>query len=148
MNQKCRPKLKHELKKISQKLALISGKNFQRILCKNRTKLLLNSTPGVYQLDFRCNRKYTGKSKNKVETCSIEFVQDSMKRNWKSYAAHSKLPWRISLVKPQNISTISIYVGINVRKALEINKLGAINKKEGKFRVLNRDDGGVFVNIS
>lgn len=92
MNQKCRPKLKHELKEISQKLALISGKNLQRILCKNRTKLLLNSTPGVYQLDFRYNRNYIGKSKNKVETCSIEFVQDSMKRNWKSYAAHSKLP--------------------------------------------------------
>ena len=46
------PKIKSESKKIGKDIAFISGKNLQQILCqKNKSKLLTNSQPGVYQLD-------------------------------------------------------------------------------------------------
>ena len=53
------PKIKSESKKIGKDIAFISGKNLQQILCqKNKSKLLTNSQPGVYQLDCSSNVKY------------------------------------------------------------------------------------------
>ena len=58
------PKIKREFKKIGEDIAFTLGKNLQQILCqKNKSKLLPNSQPGVYQLDYSCNGKYIGKSK-------------------------------------------------------------------------------------
>ena len=37
------PKLRHELKKVGQKITFMSGENMQRLLCKNKLKLLPNS---------------------------------------------------------------------------------------------------------
>ena len=31
--------------------------NLGKILCKSKSKLLPNSNPGVYHLDFKCNKK-------------------------------------------------------------------------------------------
>ena len=48
------PKIKREYKKIGKDIAFTSGKNLQQILCqKNKSKLLTNSEPGVYQLRLR-----------------------------------------------------------------------------------------------
>ena len=58
------PKIKREFKKIGKDVVFKSGKNLQQILCqKNKTKLLPNSQPGVYQLDCSCNGNYNGESK-------------------------------------------------------------------------------------
>lgn len=53
MDSKYQAKIKTRIQQNWSKIAFISGdgENLQRILCKNKPKLLPNSNPGVYQLD-------------------------------------------------------------------------------------------------
>ena len=62
MDSKYQAKIKTRIQQNWSKIAFISGdgENLQRILCKNKPKLLPNSNPGVYQLDWTCNAKYIG----------------------------------------------------------------------------------------
>ena len=60
------PKLKHEFKKIGKDITFTLGKNLQQILCqRNKSKLLPNIEPGVYQLDCSCNGKYLASQKRR-----------------------------------------------------------------------------------
>ena len=53
MDYKYQAKIKTRIRQNWSKIAFISGdgEKLQRILCKNKPKLLPNSNPGVYQLD-------------------------------------------------------------------------------------------------
>ena len=57
------PKIRKEFKKVNKDITLTSGKNLQSILFQNESKLLPNSHPGVYQLDFPWNDRYIRESK-------------------------------------------------------------------------------------
>ena len=48
------------------------------MICRNKSKLLPNSFPGVYQLDRTCNPLYIGETKKKVINITIEHQQDSV----------------------------------------------------------------------
>ena len=49
------PKLKKEFKQFSIKTIFTSGRNLKNLICRNKSKLLPNSFPGVFQLDCTCN---------------------------------------------------------------------------------------------
>ena len=71
------PKLREEFKKFCIKTIFTSGRNLKNLICRNKSKLLPGSFPGVYQLDCTCNAPYIGGTKKKVITRAIEHRQDS-----------------------------------------------------------------------
>ena len=52
------------------------------MLCRNKTKLLPISFPGVYQLKCTCNSAYFGETKKKIWTRNTEHKQDRFKGKW------------------------------------------------------------------
>ena len=56
-----------------------SDPNLKSLLCRNKTKLLLNSYPGIYQLKSTCNSAYFGETKKKILTKTIKHQQDGFK---------------------------------------------------------------------
>ena len=81
------------------------GHNLNNLICRNKSKLLPNSFPGVYQLECTCNALYIDENKKKVITRTMEHQQDSFNGNWKSSGAtehylecHEQFNW----IKPQN----------------------------------------------
>ena len=52
------------------------------MLCRNKTKLLPKSFPGVYQLKCTCNSAYFGETKKKIWTRDTEHQQDRFKGKW------------------------------------------------------------------
>ena len=66
------PKLGMKFNKFGIKTIFTSGRNLKNLFCRNKSKLLANSFPGVYQLDCTCNALYIGKTKKKVITRTIE----------------------------------------------------------------------------
>ena len=60
--------------------------NLKLILCQNKSTLLLNSYPGLYELNCFCQSKYIGEKK-KILSRAIEHQQDSLKRKWKTSGA-------------------------------------------------------------
>ena len=76
------------------------GRNLNSLICRNKSKLLPNSFPGVCQLDFSCNTLYIDKTKKKVFTRTIELQQDSFNKQWERSGAtencleyHAKFSW-------------------------------------------------------
>ena len=49
------PKLREEFKRYGIKTIFTWGRNLKNLICRNKSKLLTNSFPGVYQLDTTCN---------------------------------------------------------------------------------------------
>ena len=72
------PKLRQAFKK-NIKTIFTSGPNLKSLLCRNKTKLLPNSYPGVYELKCTCNSTYFGETKKKILTRTIEHQQNSFK---------------------------------------------------------------------
>ena len=62
---KLQPKLRKEFKKFGTKTIFTSGRNLKNLICKNKSKLLPNSFPGVYQLNCTCSALYIGEIKKK-----------------------------------------------------------------------------------
>ena len=67
-----RSKLRQAFKKKNIKTIFTSGPNLKSLLCRNKTKLLLNSYPGVYELKWTCNSAHFGETKKKILTSTIE----------------------------------------------------------------------------
>ena len=105
-------KIKKGILKIWHKNHFTSGRNFENLICRNKSKLLPNGFPGVYQLDSTYNALYNGKTKKKVITRTIEHQQDSFNRKWESSGAtehclecHGQFNW----IKPKTLSTEQHY---------------------------------------
>ena len=80
----------------------------KELICRNKSKLLPNSFPGVYQLDCTCNALYISETKKKVITRTIEHQQDSFNGKWESSGAtehslecHGQFNW----INPKILST-------------------------------------------
>ena len=73
------PKLRQAFKKKNIKTIFTSGPNLKSLLCRNKTKLLPNSYPGVYELKCTCNSAYFCETKKKFLAKTIEQQQDSFK---------------------------------------------------------------------
>ena len=61
-------KVKKRILKIWLKTIFNSGRNLKNLICRNKSKLLRNSVPGVYQLDCTCNALYIRETKKEVVT--------------------------------------------------------------------------------
>ena len=55
--------------------------------CRNKTKLLPNSYPGVQKLKCACNSTYFSETKKKLLTQNIDGDQESFKKKWNSSRA-------------------------------------------------------------
>ena len=100
---------------------------------RNKSKLLPNSFPGVYQLDFTYNPLYIGETKKKVITRTIEHQQDSFNGKWESSGAtehclecHGQFNW----INPKTLSTEQQYHRRKIRESLEIKKTKKKRKKK------------------
>ena len=89
------------------------------MICRNKSKLLPNSFPGVYQLDCTCNALYIGETKKKVITRTIEHQQDSFNGKWESSGAtehclecHGQFNW----INPKTLSIEQQYRRRKVRE--------------------------------
>ena len=136
------PKLRKEFKKFGIKTIFTSGHNLKNLICRNKSKLLSNSFPGVYQLDCTCNALYIGETKKKVITRTIEHQQDSFNGKWESSGAtehclecHGQFNW----INPKTLSTEQQYHRRKIRESLEIKKA----KTNKRRKVLNRDEGNL-----
>ena len=112
------------------------------MICRNKSKLLLNSFPGVYQLDCTSNVLHIGETKKKVITRTIEHQQDSFNGKWESSGAtehclecHGQFNW----INPKTLSTEQQYHRRKIREALEIKKAKTMKRR----KVLNRDEGNL-----
>ena len=112
------------------------------MICRNKSKLLLNSFPDVYQLDCTCNALYIGETK-KVITRTIVNQQDSFNGKSESSGAtehclqcHGQFNW----INPKTLSTEQQYHRRKIRESLEIKKA----KTNKRRKVLNRDEGNLF----
>ena len=70
-------KVKKEFKKFCIKAIFTLESNLKNLICRNRSKLLPDSFPGVYQLDCTRNALDISETKEKVITRTIEHQQDS-----------------------------------------------------------------------
>ena len=109
------------------------------MICRNKSKLLPNSFPGVYQLDCTCNTLYIGENKKKVITRTIEHQQDSFNGKWESSGAtghclecHGQFNW----INLKTLSTEQQYHRWKIWEPLEIKKAKA-NKRR---KVLNGNE--------
>ena len=130
-----------KFKKFGIKTIFTLGGNLKNLICRNKSKLLPNSFPGVYQLDCTCNALYIGKTKKKVITRTIEHQQDSFNGKWESSGAtehclecHGQFNW----MNPKTLSTGQQYHRRKIRESLEIKRA-----KNEQRKVLNRDEGNL-----
>ena len=104
------------------------------MICRNESKLLPNSFPGVYQLDCTCKALYIGETKKKVITRIIEHQQDSFNEKWESSGStehclecYGQFNW----INPKTLSTEQQYHRLKLRESLKIKK--AKTNKRRKF---------------
>ena len=71
--------LRQAFKKKNIKTIFTLGPNLKSLLLRNKTKLLPNSYPRIYELKRTCNSAYFGETKRKILTRIIEHQQDSFK---------------------------------------------------------------------
>ena len=112
------------------------------MICRNKSKLLPNSFPCVYQLECTCSTLYIGETKKKVITRTIEHQVDSFKGKWENSDAtehclecHGQFSW----INPKTLSTEQQYHRQKIRESLEIKKA----KTNKRRKVLNRDEGNL-----
>ena len=117
------------------------GCNLKNLICRNKSELLPNGFPGVYQLDCTYKALYIGKTKKKVITRIIEHQQDSFNGKWESSGVtehclecHGKFNW----INLKTLSTKQQYHRRKLRESLEIEK-----PKTNKRKVLNQDEGNL-----
>ena len=136
------PKLRQAFKKKNIKTIFTSGPNLKSLLCRNKSKILPNSFPGIYELKCTCNSAYFGETKKKILTRTIEHQQDSFKGKWDiSGATEHSLTCRrqFNWIQPKTIARENDYRRRKIREALEIKKA----KYNKKIKVLNRDEGNL-----
>ena len=114
--------------------------NLKSILCENKSKLIPNSYPDIYTLNFSCNAEYIGETMKKVITRTIEHEQDSLKGKWESSGAteHSlKCHGQFNLLHPKTLSREARYKSRKSRESLEIKRSKCNSRKSN----INHDDG-------
>ena len=111
--------IKARVSKEKPKNIFTSGSNLKLLLCQNKTKLLPNSYPGVYEFKCTCNSTYFGATK--ILTRTIEHQQDSFKGKWDNSGAtghtltcHRHFNW----IYPKTIARENVYRKRKIREAL------------------------------
>ena len=140
------PKIRKELRKTGCRVIFTSAAKLKNILCNNKSKLLPNSYPGVYELSCDCGGEYIGETKKRVLTRSIEHQEDSMAGKWEASGAteHSKEchGW-FNWLHPKTLAKLSNIHERKIRESLEINNLETKAEYDKSIKVLNRDRGNI-----
>ena len=113
------------------------------MLRRNKTKLLPNSYPGVYELKCTCNSAYFGETKKKILTKTIEQVGNkdhTCGATEHTLTCHRQFNW----IHPKTIARENDYRKRKIRESLEIKK-AKFNKK---IKVLNRDEGNLVIKLT
>ena len=134
--------IRQAFKKKNIKTIFTSGPNLKSLLCRNKTKLLPNSYPEVYELRCTCSSTYFGETKKKILTRTIEHQQDRFKGKQDNSGAteHSLTCQRqFNWIHPKTIAREKNYRKRKIGEALE-NEKAKYNKK---INVLNRDEGNL-----
>ena len=108
----------------------------------NKTKLLPNSCPEVYELKCKCNSTYFGETKKKILTRTIGHQQDIFKGKWDNSGPTEHTltcHGHFNCIHPKTITRENNYRKIKIREALEIKKA----KYNKKMKVLGRDEGNL-----
>ena len=140
------PKITKKLQKTGCKVIFTSATKLKNILCNNKSKLLPNSYPGVYELSHDCGGKYIGETKKRVLTRSIEHQKDSMTGKWEASGAteHSKdCHERFNWLHPKRLAKLSNIHERKIGESLEINNLETKAECDKSIKVLNRDQGNI-----
>ena len=140
------PKIRKELQKTGCKVIFLSAAKLKNILCNNKSKLLPNSYPNVYELRYDFGGKYIGETKKRLLTRSIEHQEDSMTGKWEASGAteHSKdCHGRFNWLHIKTHAKLSNIHERKIRKSLEINNLETKAEYDKSIKVLNRDRGNI-----
>ena len=118
-----------------------SSPNLNSILCRNKDRLLPNSSPGVYKLDCTCGKSYVGETKKKILTRALQHQKDSFDGHWhkSGVTEHSKIcHGRFNWLQPTTLQREDRYYPRKIAEALEIQccRTGP-NEVDGT----NRDSG-------
>ena len=132
-------KLRQAFKKKNIKIIFTLDSNLKSLLCRNKTKLLLNSYSGVYELKCTCNSAYFGETKKKILPLTIEHQQVNCKGKWDNSGAkehtltcHRQFNW----IHPKTIARENDYRKRKIREVLEIKRA----KYNKKIKVLNKNE--------
>ena len=140
------PKIRKELQKTGCKVIFTSATKLKNILCNNKSKLLPNSYPGVYELSCDCRGKYIGETKKRIPTRSIEHQEDSMTGKWEASGAteHSKdcHGW-FNWLHPKTLAKLSNIHKRKIRESFQINNLETKAECNKFIKVLNRERGNI-----
>ena len=130
------PKLRQAFKKKNIKAIFTSGPNLKSLLCRNKTKILPNSYPGISELKCTCNSAYFGETKKKILTRTIEHQRGSFKGKWDNSGAtehsltcHEQFNW----IHSKTIARENDYRRRKIREALEIKKAKHNKKEKGSI---------------
>ena len=137
------PKLRRIFKKHNVKTIFTSSPNLKSLLCDNKSKLPLNSQPGVYKLDCSCGSSYIGETKKKISTRLQEHQRDILKERWASTGCSEHAQNCEGTFEWDSNVTIAVenkYRLRKIREALEIRR-----RKTGPDQPmgLNRDSGNI-----
>ena len=106
------------------KTVFTSSRNLKKLLCNNKSKLMPNSNPGVYELRCSCNSVYIGETKKRILARSIEHQQDSMAGKWESSGAiehtkscHGSFDW----LHPKTLAITNDYRERKIRESIKVN---------------------------
>ena len=113
------PKLRKKFKKFNIKTVFTSGRNLKNLICRNKSKLLPNSFPGVYQLGCTRNALYIDETKKKVITRTTEHQQDSFNGKWESSGATEhclECHGQFNCINPKTLSTEQQYHRQKIRE--------------------------------
>ena len=120
------PNIRKELRKTRRRIIFTSAAKLRNILCNNKSKLLPNSYPSVYELCCDCGGEYIGETKKCVLTRSIEHQEDSMAGKWETSGAsqHSKnCHGQFNWLHPKAFAKLSNIHKREIKKSLDINNL-------------------------
>jgi len=134
-------KLKRAFRKAGLKTVFKSGNNLQNILTsRNKTKLPINSNPGIYKVQCGCGSTYVGETKLKVSTRINQHKKNAFlgNRGHSGIADHAidcqnDVVWH----EAETIKIESRYFFRKIRESLEIQKgnlvRGGSNQEYGQY---------------
>ena len=142
-------KIIKELGKTGCRVIFTSAEKLKNMLCNNKSKLLPNSYPCVYQLSCNCvcgRGGYIGETKKRVLTRSIEHQEDNLAGKWEASGEtehckdyHGRFNW----LHPKALAKLSNIHEPKIRESLEINNLKTKAEYKKSIKVLNRDRGNI-----
>ena len=149
MDTNYRAQIKKELRKTGCRVIFTSAAKLKNILCNNKSKLLPNSYPGVYELSCDCGGGIHWR--NKKETCAhsiSEHQEDSMagKQEASGATEHCKdCHGRFNWLPPKTLAKLSNIHKRKIKGSLEIKNLETKAEYDKSMKVLNRDRGNIVI---